>query len=153
WWETPEDVVDKIEKLVEQIHARGITHGDLHGYNVLVDENGEIAIIDWATASSFSTRRGMAKNWTFDEWRGLDERALAKIKIVHVSNKITPHQHELLLHGGSRIYRFVKQFKGLGERIRGVDESTVAQRQRKQDKILRRLEKFSPERDEQEKAT
>lgn len=152
WWETPEDVVEKIEGLLAQVHARGITHGDLHGYNVLVAENGAIALIDWATASSFSRRRGIAKSFTFDEWRALDERALAKIKIVHAPDQITPTQHDLLLHGGSRIYRLVKQLKGLGERIRGVDEATVAARQNKQSRILKRLEKFSPQRDEQEKA-
>lgn len=150
WWQTPDDVVEKIESLMTQIHARGITHGDLHGYNVLVDESGAITLIDWATASTFGTRRGKTKSFTYDEWRALDERALAKIKIVFAPTDITPLQHDLLLHGGSRIYRFVKSFKRIGEAVRGVDEETAARREEKRDKILRRLQTHSPERNEDE---
>lgn len=142
WWQAPDDVVEKIENLVTQIHARGITHGDLHGYNVLVDESGEIALIDWATASTFGERRGAAKSFTFEEWRALDERALAKIKIAFAPTEITPFQHDLLLNGGSRIYRFVKSFKRIGESVRGVDEATAARRERRRDNTLRRLQQI-----------
>ncbi len=149
-WQVSGDVVEKIERLMATIHARGITHGDLHGYNVLVDEKGAITFIDWATASTFGARRGVAKSFTFDEWRALDERALAKIKIIFAPIDITPLQHDLLLHGGSRIYRFVKSFKRVGEAVRGVDEATAAQREEKRDKILRRLQRNTLERSEDE---
>jgi serine/threonine protein kinase len=153
WWQVPDNVVEKIENLVAQIHARGITHGDLHGYNVLVDEGGAVALIDWATASTFGERRGAAKSFTFDEWRALDERALAKIKIYFEPVDMTPLQHDLLLNGGSRIYRFVKSFKRIGERVRGVDEETAAQREEKRDKTLRRLQKISLLESEEQIAT
>lgn len=150
WWDVPEDVVADIEELVEEIHGRGITHGDLHGYNVLVDEDGEITLIDWATASTFGERRGAAKSFTFDEWRALDDRALAKIKIVYAPTEITPTQHDLLLNGGSRIYRFVKNFKSVGERLRGIDEDTAARRAEKRDKTLRKLGEIPSSQDEEE---
>jgi tRNA A-37 threonylcarbamoyl transferase component Bud32 len=142
WWQVPDDVIEKIENLVAQIHARGITHGDLHGYNVLVDESGEVTLIDWATASTFGRRRGTAKALTFSEWRALDERALAKIKIVFAPVDMTPLQHDLLLNGGSRVYRFVKNFKRIGERMRGIDEATATRREEKRDKTLRLLKKI-----------
>jgi serine/threonine protein kinase len=152
WWQAPDDVVEKIEELVTEIHKRGITHGDLHGYNVLVDDSGEITLIDWATAGNFGTKRAPGKNFTFDEWRALDERALAKIKIIFAPTDITPLQHDLLLNGGSRIYRFVKSFKRLGERVRGIDAETAARRAEKRDKTLRRLQEIPRGQSDEENA-
>ena len=143
-WDVPDSAVENIEKLVEAMHAKGITHGDLHGYNILVDKNGAVALIDWATASTFSSQRRGLKSFTFNEWQALDDRALAKVKIVSAPLSITPRQHDLLLNGGSQIYRFVKQFKSLGERVRGVDEEKLSARERKQQAYQKRLEKYDP---------
>ncbi len=143
-WEIPEDTVEKIEKLVEEMHARGITHGDLHGYNILVNEIGEIALIDWATASTFPMRRGGLKSFTFEEWQALDDRALAKVKIETAPLSITPRQHDLLLNGGSRIYSFFKNFKNFGERVRGIDETKLTAREEKKQAYQKRLEKYTP---------
>lgn len=151
WWQVPEGVVEKVEDLVARIHDLGITHGDLHGYNVLVNEANEIMLIDWATAGIFGKRHQGIKGFTFDEWRALDERAIAKIKILSAPAAITPKQHDLLLNGGSRIYRFVKNFKRLGERLRGLDEETIARREKKRNRILRRLEEVAPGQSEEER--
>lgn len=147
-WEVPEDVVQRIEELVEEMHAKGITHGDLHGYNILVDDEGKIALIDWATASTFKERRLGLKSFTFSEWQALDDRALAKVKIICAPLAITPRQHDLLLNGGSKIYRFVKQFKGFGERVRGLDEDKLAAREEKKRITERRLKKYDPSQSE-----
>lgn len=150
WWEVPEGVVEKVESLVAHIHELGITHGDLHSYNVLVDDNDEIMLIDWATASTFGKQHRGPKSVTFDEWRALDERAVAKIKILSAPTDITPKQYDLLANGGSRVYRFVKNFKRLGERMRGLDEQTILEREKKRNKILQRLEDVAPGRSEEE---
>ena len=57
---------------------------------------------------------------------------------------IQQEMHDLLLNGGSQIYRFVKQFKSLGERVRGVDEEKLSARERKQQAYQKRLEKYDP---------
>ncbi len=149
-WQLPDEVVPKVEALVTQIHELGVTHGDLHGYNVLVNEAGEITLIDWATAGIFGKRCYANKAFTFNEWKALDERAVAKIKILHSPTDITEKQHDILLNGGSRIYRFVKNFKRLRERLRGLDEETIARREKKHNKLLRKLEAVSPDRSEEE---
>jgi len=142
--EVRSDAIVKIEKLVQAMHARGITHGDLHGYNILVDESGEIAMIDWATASTFGPRRRGFKAFTFGEWQALDERALAKVKIENAPHSMTPREHDLLLNGGSKIYRGIKQFKKLGEALRGVDAATAAARQEKKRRYEKQLQQFDP---------
>ncbi|MGW2864572.1 class III lanthionine synthetase LanKC [Streptomyces sp. NPDC001205] len=40
-------VVDRIERLVDAVHARGLVFGDLHPANVLVDEDDRVALVDF----------------------------------------------------------------------------------------------------------
>lgn len=150
WWKAPENIVPKIESLLRTVHARGITHGDLHSYNVLVDENGVVTLIDWATAGVFKKKRSGVKSLTFAEWQALDERALAKIKIVYAPTEITAEQHDLLLHGGSKIYQSVKKLRTFLERLRGVDKINAAKQERKRLKTLKRLQTYAPDQGEAE---
>ena len=136
----PAGAVEQIETLVRKMHSRGVTHGDLHGFNILVDDNGAVALIDWATACVFGADLRGTKKFAFEEWKALDERALAKVKIMHTPERITERERDLLLHGGSRIYRFLKKFKYSAERLRGMDEKRLAQRAAKQKKYLQQLE-------------
>ena len=150
-WELPDGAVEKLEELVREMHERGVTHGDLHGHNILVDEEGNVALIDWATASTFGTHPSGPKKFSFEEWRALDERALAKVKIIHNPIDITERQRDLLINGGSRIYRFLKKFKGSFERARGIDEEKLAARAAKKDRYLKRLDRYYSPADEESK--
>ena len=49
---TPQ-ILDEIAALLSEVHARGVTHGDLHAHNILLDESGNLCLIDWATAGVF----------------------------------------------------------------------------------------------------
>jgi hypothetical protein len=135
----PFGVSAKVERIVALIHARGVTHGDLHSYNILVDENGEVALIDWATACVFGKNPSGAKRLAFEEWCALDERALAKVKIMLAPQELTERERDLIQNGGSRLYRFVKRFKTGYEKIRGVDAERIASRAAKQELYLSRL--------------
>ncbi|WP_297555730.1 class III lanthionine synthetase LanKC [uncultured Actinomyces sp.] len=46
------DICAKTEMLIRGIHSRGIVFGDLHPNNVLVDENGDVSLIDFETSST-----------------------------------------------------------------------------------------------------
>lgn len=116
-------VLDKIEALVQTMHRRGVTHGDLHGANILVDEQGDIALIDWATASFFGEKPRGTKAASFAQWRALDERALAKLKLLHEPQRLTAHEREMLLSGPSSFYRFVKRLRFLLAKLRGKKPS------------------------------
>ena len=91
--------LEQLSELLSQIHARGVTHGDLHRENVLVAENGAISLIDWATASVFRSRFNPLKMWTQREWRDLDRRAVAKIKAKHAPQSLSENEKNLLLNG------------------------------------------------------
>lgn len=141
-WEMPEGAVEKLEHLVREMHSRGVTHGDLHSHNILVDEEGNVSLIDWATASTFGRKPVGPKKFAFEEWKALDERALAKVKIIHNPVDITERQRDLLINGGSRIYRSLKKFKAGIEKVKGVDADTLAARADKKENYLKRLNRY-----------
>lgn len=116
--QVPHAAVQSLVDLVEKLHARGVTHGDLHQQNVLVDAQGGIALIDWATAHVFHRPRG-ARRWLFEEFRALDRRALAKIKVYHAPDLVTEEDLDLIRNGASRAYRSVKKVRRMGELLRG----------------------------------
>ncbi|HEX8464308.1 MAG TPA: hypothetical protein VF627_06800, partial [Abditibacterium sp.] len=88
----------------------------LHRSNVLLTPEGEVTLIDWATASVFRRKKSLFKSFTFAEWRSLDVRAVAKLKARHAPESVSGEEKEALLNG-SKIYRLVRQ---TGFRIRAM---------------------------------
>lgn len=113
--------MDRLENLVRTLHERGVTHGDLHLENILVDEEGNVAMLDWATAHVFN-HRNKAQQWLFEEWQALDLRAVAKVKLYHARHRVNEHDRELL-EGGSRSYRFIKSLRRTSDKMRGKKSS------------------------------
>jgi tRNA A-37 threonylcarbamoyl transferase component Bud32 len=128
------EVLQRVSDLVNVLHAHGVTHGDLHQENILVGDDGSVAFIDWATANVFSKRareprpRGV-KGWTFDEWRALDLRAVAKLKAFHAPQTLAEDERDILERGGSRLYHTVKKARLAGERLRGKEKYEKMRRQ------------------------
>lgn len=116
-------VLDKVEALLSEMHRRGVTHGDLHGGNILVDEQGRVSLIDWATSSFFSDEPRGWKATSFANWRALDERALYKLKLLHAPGKLSPQEREALRSGPSGLYRFVKRVRYFLAKLRGKNPS------------------------------
>ena len=105
--EVPAPALENIAQVVAKSHARGVIHGDLHRSNVLLTPEGEVTLIDWATASVFGPRRSAVKNFTFEEWRVLDVRAVAKLKARHAPESMSETEKDALLNG-SNIYRLIR---------------------------------------------
>ncbi len=116
-WEmgaVPIEALETIATIVAHAHARGVVHSDLHRSNVLLTKEGQVTLIDWATASVFPFRRGKIKDFTFEEWKTLDIRAVAKLKARHAPQSVSAAEKDALLHG-SKIYRTVR---GAGFKLR-----------------------------------
>lgn len=105
--EVPTHSLETIAQIVAQSHARGVIHGDLHRSNVLITPEGEVTLIDWATASVFKARRAAFKNFTFEEWKTLDIRSVAKLKARHAPESVSEPERDALLNG-SKIYRLIR---------------------------------------------
>jgi hypothetical protein len=103
----PVAALEDIARLIARAHELGVVHGDLHRSNVLLTPEGEVTLIDWATAGVFPASRGVLKKWTFAEWAALDRRSVAKLKARHAPKTLTDAEKEVLFHG-SKIYRLVR---------------------------------------------
>lgn len=47
-----QQLIGRVEALIEQVHGRGVVFGDLHTMNILVDEDDEISLIDFELSST-----------------------------------------------------------------------------------------------------
>ena len=113
------EVVAHIEQVMHAAHARGVTHGDLHRSNVLVSQDGSVAVIDWASACVFGAAPRSLKARTFAELCALDRRAVAKIKARYAPHTVSPAEQEMLLHGSSGLYRGIKSLRRVLDWARG----------------------------------
>lgn len=107
--ELPPSAVLALEEIVVQMHERGVTHGDLHRDNILLDETGHVSVLDWATACVFGPRRVGFKERMWREWQALDLRALAKIKARYAPELLSPDEHARLEWGGTWLSRAVRR--------------------------------------------
>jgi tRNA A-37 threonylcarbamoyl transferase component Bud32 len=83
--ETPRGAIppvffDRLLALVQEIHAHGVAHGDLHHGDVLVAPGDRPYVIDFSTASFTGRRRGRARKFFFDQARLADLRNVAKLR-------------------------------------------------------------------------
>ncbi|HJP03371.1 MAG TPA: phosphotransferase [Planctomycetota bacterium] len=66
----PEDYFDLLEALVEELHGRGVCHNDLHKeQNILVDEGGFPALVDFQLASVHRGRGALFASRARDDLR------------------------------------------------------------------------------------
>ena len=127
------ETVARLEKLMANLHARGVTHGDLHADNILVDDAGNVFLIDWATAHLGGNRGGKV-SWLAEEWRALDDRAVAKVKLAYAKKHVTETDLDTL-ENRSRAYRAVKSLR------RGLDKMRGKKRGAADDKIAAKVKR------------
>ena len=130
----------QIETLVRDLHARGVTHGDLHDSNILIEQNENgvaVSLIDWATALVWKSERGAAQQRLFREFQSLDLRSVAKVKLFYDRDHLREDEMQLLEKGGSTLYRSVKNVRHRFDKMRG---------KRGQSNLERRLERVRKKR-------
>jgi len=71
---------DRLQALLQAIHARGVAHGDLHHGDVLVAPGDRPYVIDFSTASFAGRHGGRTRHFFFDQARLADLRAVAKLR-------------------------------------------------------------------------
>lgn len=138
----PREATLQIEILVRDLHARGVTHGDLHDNNILIEqnENGvEVSLIDWATALVWKSGRSAAQQRLFREFRSLDLRSVAKVKLFYDRNSLRDDEFQLLEKGGSTLYRSVKNVRRRFDKMRG--KQSKGSLERRLERVRKRREK------------
>jgi serine/threonine protein kinase len=115
----PPTALEKLKEFIVELHNRGVTHGDMHRDNVLLDEDGQISVIDWASVGFFGPSPSGWKAASFASLKSLDERALLKLKLLHAPATLTVAERDILRNGPSGLYRFVKRLRFYFAKLRG----------------------------------
>lgn len=70
---------DRLDELLERIHARGIAHGDLHHRDILLDATGNPFVVDFATSLEAGGANPL-RRVLFKQMMRADLRAAAKLR-------------------------------------------------------------------------
>lgn len=76
----PGPFFDRLDRLLEEIHARGVAHGDLHRHDVLAGPDGQPCIVDFSTSVLGGGGAGAWSRFLFDQMRLADRRSAAKMR-------------------------------------------------------------------------
>lgn len=71
---------DRLESIVGELHAHGVALADLHHRDVLLGEDGQLFVVDLATAWVLGRRPGRVRRWLFERFRESDRVNLARMR-------------------------------------------------------------------------
>ena len=99
-----------LSELVENLHSRGVAHGDLHKLdNILIDRSGRPVIVDFTSAIMTGSNPLVALLFPIlcdDDWRGV-----YKLKDKVAPELLTEQQRTFLQHRslGERVFRRLRE--------------------------------------------
>jgi hypothetical protein len=71
---------DRLELIVADIHGHGVALADLHHRDVLLGEDGQLFVVDLATAWVLGRRPGLVRRRLFERFRESDRVNLARMR-------------------------------------------------------------------------
>ncbi len=136
-------VVEKLHGLIIAMHERGVAHLDLRRRdNILVDPDGDVHLIDFATAH-VSSPGTLRRRFLFPRFRSIDRSAFLKWKRLLTPEDLTEREErKLRQHHLLRTVWFYNR-RGLGpsDRARLEEEQRQKKLARQQKKLDRRMKK------------
>lgn len=75
---------ERLEEIIAGLHRRGVAHGDLHHRDVLVDETGDVHVVDLATSWIADDRAGRLRRAIFERACDQDRVAIARMRARHL---------------------------------------------------------------------
>jgi hypothetical protein len=78
--ELPAGFFDRLDRLLDEIHARGVAHGDLHRHDVLVGAGEEPFLVDFSTSVVAPAGAGAVSRLLFRQMSRADRRSAAKLR-------------------------------------------------------------------------
>lgn len=73
---------DRLDRILDALHARGVALGDVHHRDVLVTADGEVRVVDLATAWTRGSTPWSA--WLFRRFRDQDRVAAARLRVRYL---------------------------------------------------------------------
>jgi predicted Ser/Thr protein kinase len=79
--ELPPDVFEKVQRVINGIHERGVSHGDLkRRSNLILTPEGEVYLIDFAAAIIGARAGRPILNWLQKEVAQVDDKSVPRLK-------------------------------------------------------------------------
>jgi tRNA A-37 threonylcarbamoyl transferase component Bud32 len=107
------DFFDRLDELLDAIHARGLAHGDLHHRDILRGPEGKPFVVDFATSVVADSDAAPLRRRLFEQMRKADLRAVAKLRqrLAPGSTRELPPRPFLYRIGG-RLKKMIVQSPG-----------------------------------------
>lgn len=120
------DFFEKFYALVDEMHLRGIAHCDLLSKgNVIIGEDGNPYIIDFATSFYKGESSNWLKEWIFGKLCELDRTCVARMKEKHFPELLTETEKQDIINNREKLFNRVIRnitiaFRRLGKRLECV---------------------------------
>lgn len=105
---------DRLDRLLDEMHARGVAHGDLHRHDVIVGAGEEPFLVDFSTSVVAASGAGSLSRFLFRQMRRADQRSVAKLRRRFLPGSGAPVPER------SGIYRVGAWGRRLLDRLRGA---------------------------------
>jgi len=106
------EVFPRIQAVIDGIHARGVSHGDLkRRSNLLLTPSGEVFLIDFAAAVIGNRPLHPFASWLQHEMEAVDRKSLPKIKKFTAPDQMT-EEDVRLLNTPTRLERWARKWLG-----------------------------------------
>jgi tRNA A-37 threonylcarbamoyl transferase component Bud32 len=88
--ELPAAFFDRLDGILEAIHAAGVAHGDLHRHDVLVGPGGEPCLVDFSTSLVMARGDDPLTAFLFRQMCRADRRSAAKLRLRFLPGSAAP---------------------------------------------------------------
>lgn len=112
----PCEFFQRLERVVKSIHARGVVHCDIKNRsNIVVTEQLDPYIVDFAAAFTRDGRCGLLRRWAFERFRIDDLRAVVKARLL-VGRIWSDADERFAFHHGAA-ERAIRAMRNAGRRL------------------------------------
>jgi hypothetical protein len=112
------EVFDRLERVVDAFHQKGVALGDLHHRDVLLDAEDEVYIVDLATAWVLGRRPGPLRQRLFERFCESDRVNLARMRARFTGGDVQAAV-ESVSPTAAAWHRRGRRVKGFLDRLRG----------------------------------
>ncbi len=108
---------DKLRNVVDDIHSKGVAHGDLRSQgNVMIDNDGQPHVIDFAACVYYARGINPITRWLFAQFVVADHYAILRVKRRMTPHLLTPEEAKQI----ESPLPFEKPAKFVGAGIRSI---------------------------------
>jgi hypothetical protein len=109
---------DRLESIVRDLHGQGVALADLHHRDVLLGEDGQVFVVDLATAWVLGSRPGSVRRRLFERFRESDRVNLARMRARFTGGDVEAAGASVS-PAAENWHRIGRRVKGWFDRLRG----------------------------------